>query len=136
MLTVLEKVDLLRKAAIFCGVPTPGLARVAAIANEVTFAPKQMLYREDSPADSMFFLLDGEVELLRSKHRTQINGQGQVLGAVALLAGGTHAESAVAAQPTCTLQLDRQEFFDAMAEDFNVTRGVLQALAGLAAGAR
>jgi len=135
MLTLLEKVDLLRKTALFGGIPTPALACVAAVANEVTFAPNQMLYQADTAADSMFLLLDGEVELLRSERKTHLDGQGQVLGALALLAGGTYPESALATHPTNTLQLERQDFLDAMAEDFSVTRGVLKALAGMAAGA-
>lgn len=134
MLTILEKVDILRKSALFAGVPTPALARVAAVANEVTFAPNQILYQADTPADSMFLLLDGEVELVRSEHRTPFDGHGQVLGALALLADGTHAESALATHPTSTLQIDRQDFLDVMAEDFDVTRGMLKALAAMAAG--
>jgi AAA family ATP:ADP antiporter len=135
MLTTVEKVDLLRRAAIFRHVPTPGLTRVAAIANEVDFAPRQVLYEENSPADSMFFMLQGEVELARLDRKTRTDGQGQVLGGLAILAGGTHAELAMATQPTRVLQIDRQDLLDAMAEDFSVTRGVLKALAGMAAGA-
>ncbi|HTG60194.1 MAG TPA: Npt1/Npt2 family nucleotide transporter [Terriglobia bacterium] len=135
MLTILEKVDLLRKALMFRDIPTPGLARVAAISNEVTFAPNQILYEEDSPADSMFFMLEGEVELARSDRKTQIDGQGPLLGGLAVLAGEIHAERAIATQPTRILQIDRQDLLDAMAEDFSVTRGVLKALASMAAGA-
>ena len=135
MLTVLEKVDLLRKAAMFRCISTAGLARVAAIANEVTFAPSQSVYQEDTPADSMFFLLDGEVELARSERRLQMAGTGQVLGALGLLGGGTYTESALALQATHALHIERQDFFDAMAEDFSVTRGVLKALASMATGA-
>jgi AAA family ATP:ADP antiporter len=135
MLTVLEKVDLLRKTSMFGGIPTPGLARVAAIANEATFVLNQMLYQEDTAADSMFLLLEGEVELVRGTHKIQMDGRGQVLGALALFAGKTYAESAVATRATRALQIDRQDFFDAMTEDFDVTRGVLKALASMAAEA-
>ena len=134
MLTVLEKADLLRKTSMFGDIPTPGLARVAAIANEATFVLNQMLYQEGTSADSMFLLLEGEVELVRVTRKAQIDGQGQVVGALALLAGKTYVESAVATRATRVLQIDRQDFFDAMAEDFNVTRGMLKALAAMAAG--
>jgi len=134
MLTVLEKADLLRKTSMFGDIPTPGLARVAAIANEATFVLNQMLYQEGTSADSMFLLLEGEVELVRGTRKAQIDGQGQVVGALALLAGKTYVESAVATRATRVLQIDRQDFFDAMAEDFNVTRGMLKALAAMAAG--
>jgi ATP:ADP antiporter, AAA family len=135
MLSILEKVEFLRKAVMLRDVPTPGLARVAAISNEVTFAPNQMLYEENSPADSMFLMLEGEVELARSDRRTRIDGQGQLLGGLAILAGGTHADLAIATQPTRVLQIDRQDLLDTLAEDFSVARGVLKALASMAAGA-
>jgi ATP:ADP antiporter, AAA family len=135
MLSILEKVDLLRKAVILRDVPTPGLARVAAISNELTFAPNQMLYEENGAADSMFFMLEGEVELTGSDRKTRIEGQGKVLGGLAILAGGIHTEVARATQPTRVLQIDRQDLLDAMAEDFSITRGLLKALACLAAGA-
>jgi len=136
MLSTLEKVDLLRKAVMLRDVPTPGLSRVAAISNEETFVPNQMLYEENSPADSMFFMLEGEVELVRSDRRTRIDGQGQLLGGLAILAGGTYAELAIATQPTRVLRIDRQDLLDTMAEDFSVARGVLKALASMAVGAR
>ncbi len=131
MTTVLENVDLLRKAAIFQEISTQSLVRVAAITSELRWVPQQVLYQEDSPAESMFLLLEGEVEL-RSAKMAQRRGENQVIGALAALGGGTHTESAVATQATRALRIDMEDFFDAMAEDFNVTRGILKALAGLA----
>lgn len=134
MLTVLEKVDWLQKASLFHEVPTESLARVAAIAQEVGFEAHQALFRENDAADSMFVLLEGEVTLARDGRETQKLSAPQALGALALLAGKPQPESATATQPTRTLQIDQQEFYDAMAEDFNVTRGILRALVTWAGG--
>ena len=131
MATVLENVDVLRKAAIFQAISTQSLVRVAAITSELSWVPHQVLYQEDSPAESMFLLLEGEVEL-RSAKMAYRRGENQVIGALAALGGGTHTESAVATQATRALRIDMEDFFDTMAEDFNVTRGILKALAGLA----
>jgi CRP-like cAMP-binding protein len=136
MLTILEKVNLLQKAPIFQGVPTESLARVAGIAQEVSFEPRQLLFSENDGADAMFFLLDGQVELLRSARDPRQVGAHQVVGALAMLAGEPQPESAMATQPTRTLRIDQQEFYDAMAEDFNITRGIMSALVRLAADAR
>ena len=43
-------------------------------------------------------------------------------------------ESAVASQPVRALRIEQQDFYDAMAEDFHLTRGVLRALVGMAVG--
>ena len=135
MLTVLEKVELLRNAPLFQSLPTQSLVRVAAIANELNWAPQQVVYQENSPAESIIFLVEGELELMRGGKVVGRRGQHQVLGSMAALASGSHSESAVVSQPTRALRMDREEFFDAMAEDFRVARGIVKALAGMANGA-
>jgi AAA family ATP:ADP antiporter len=135
MLTILEKVDLLRTAALFQALPTQSLVRVAAIASELSWAPQQVVYQENSPAESIFFLLEGEVELRRTGKAILRQGSNQMLGSLAVLASGSHPESAVVSQPTRALRVDREELFEAMAEDFRVARGIVKALAGMANGA-
>jgi CRP/FNR family cyclic AMP-dependent transcriptional regulator len=133
MLTTLEKVDMLRKAQIFQGVPTESLARVAAIAQEVGFEVHQQLFSAGDAADSMFVLLEGQVALVREGRETDKLSPYEVVGAQALLAGDSQPVSAVTAGPLRALRIDQQDFYDAMAEDFNITRGILRALVGSAA---
>jgi hypothetical protein len=133
MLTVMEKVELLRNAPLFQGLPTQSLVRVAAIAYELNWAPQQLVYQENSPAESIFFLLEGEVDLLRAGKSCGRLGHYQVLGSLAALAHGSHTESAVVSRPARALRMDREEFFDAMAEDFRVAQGIVKALAGMIA---
>ena len=127
MLTILERVDLLRKVANFRFIPTQDLARVASAASEVSFDAQQSLYGRNSPPDSMFLLLEGDVELLEGERQRKV-GEGQVVGAAALLADEPHAESVVAATPLRALQIDQQGLFEAMSENFAITRGIVKAL--------
>jgi CRP-like cAMP-binding protein len=127
MLTVLERVDLLRKGATFRFIPTQDLARVASAAREVSFDVRQTLYSRNSAPDSMFLLLEGDVELLEGGRQRSV-GEGQVVGAAALLADEPHSESAVAATHVRAIQIDQQGLFDAMAENFAITRGIVKAL--------
>ncbi len=135
MLTVLEKVNILQKAPLFHEVPTESLARLAALAQEVRYEAGSLLYRENDAADSMFALMEGEVVLLRNGQETEKLAPPSEVGALTLLADQPQPDSARATQPTLALQLDQQEFYDAMAEDFNLTRGILRALARSAATA-
>lgn len=134
MLTVLEKVDLLQKVPMFHGVRTESLARVAALAQEVSFEARQMLFSENEAADTMFLLLEGEIALMSNEQQNHTVGANQLVGALALLAGEPRPATAVAVKPSRALQIDQQEFYEAMAEDFNITRGVLRALVRLGAG--
>jgi len=134
MLTVLEKVDLLQKAKILASIPTESLTRVAAIAQEVSFEARQLLFSEKDAADAMFVLLEGEVALLRKGQQTQKVVPPEGVGILALLAGDSQPESAMTTQPVRALRIDQQDLYDAMVEDFNITRGILRALVGFAAG--
>jgi CRP-like cAMP-binding protein len=135
MLTILEKADLLQGAEFFCEVRTQSLARVAAIAQEVHFELHQRLYAQDEAADAMFVVLEGEVS-----YSTGIGTESgrlrafQSAGALALFANQPQGETATATRPVRALRIEQQDLFDAMAEDFGITRGILSFLAGLAAG--
>jgi CRP-like cAMP-binding protein len=129
MLTTMEKVDLLQNAELFREVRTESLARVAAIAQEETFVTRQVLYSENEAADSMFVLLDGEVMLTAAGREEVRLKEFQVAGALSLFADLPQAETARASQPTRTLRLGQQDLLDVMAEDFQITRGILRALA-------
>ena len=134
MLTIMEKVDLLQNAAIFCEVRTQSLARVAAIAQEVCFEACQPLFNENDAAVAMYVLLEGEAILTRAGREERRLGKLQLAGGLSLLANVPQMESARADQPIRALRIGQQDFYDAMAEDFNITRGILRALACLAAG--
>jgi CRP-like cAMP-binding protein len=134
MLTVMEKVTFLHTVEAFQSVPTQSLARVAAIAQEVDYEAHQALYNHNESADSMFVLLEGEVVLLRPGHEGRKQGPGQVAGLLAVLAGEAEQESALATQHVRALRLDQEEFYDAMAEDFSLTLGILREVVRRAAG--
>jgi len=132
MLTILEKVDVLQNAEIFRDVRTQSLARVAGFAQETGFKARQRLYSENETADSLYVLLEGEVALIRPGREERRRTRFQVAGALALLASLPQMETTIAVQAVRALHIRQQDLFDAMAEDFNLTRGILRALAALA----
>ncbi len=136
MLTVLEKVDLLQNVEIFREVRTESLARVAGIAQEISFDAHQLLYAEHEAADAMFVLLEGEAVLVRSGREESRLAGFQAAGARALLADRPQAETARAVGPVRALRIGQQDLHDIMAEDFHVTRGILRALIDTAAASR
>jgi CRP-like cAMP-binding protein len=133
MLTILEKADLLQNAEIFCEIRTQSLARVAAIAQEVHFEARHRLFAVDEAPDAMFVCLEGEVTLTRVGVEERRLSTLQTVGSLTLLANQTQTETAVATQAVRALRISQQDLFDAMAEDFSITRGILRALADKAA---
>ena len=133
MLTILEKADLLQSVEIFRDIRTQSLARVAAIAEEVHFEVHQRLFMENEAADAMFVILAGEVALIRGGIEERKLTESQIAGALALVANQPQAETAAATQMVHALRISQQDLFDAMTEDFGITRGILRSLAVKAA---
>ena len=131
MLTILEKADLLQSAELFGEVRTQSLARVAAISAEVSFDARQRLFSENDPPDVLFVVLEGEVTLTRNGTVERKLSKFHSPGALAVLANQPQMETATAGQTVRALRIGQEALFDAMAEDFNITRGILRALAAM-----
>jgi CRP-like cAMP-binding protein len=131
MLTTLEKVDLLQHVRIFREIPTESLVRIAAIAQEVEFKDRQLLFDENGAAEAMFVLLKGQVTLTCEMQDERRLGEMQTVGEMALLADLAETETARACRPTVALKISHEAFYEAMAEDINVVRGILRALIGM-----
>jgi CRP-like cAMP-binding protein len=136
MLTILEKADLLHEAELFCHVRTRSLARIAAIAEELGCEPRQKLFSEHENPDVLFVILEGEIAVSRNGSAERSLKRFQCAGAMAVLGNHPQAETAVTSTPTRVLRIDQESLFDAMAEDFNITRGILQALVRMAGPSR
>jgi CRP-like cAMP-binding protein len=134
MLTLLEKVSLLQKAPVFQWIRTESLGRVAGVAHETGFEARHTLFRESDNPDTMYFILEGEVSVLQNGQEKKKLGTSSVAGVRAVLAGEPYPSSAIATQAVKALRIDQQDFFDVMAEDFDVTKGILKALVALTAG--
>lgn len=127
-LSVLEKVDQLKKVPIFQDVRTESLGRLAAVTEEVTFRPNDVLYRENEAAEGLYVILEGEIAVSRDGQEMGRLRPNELAGVLGALAGEAQPETATAARFTRTLKLDQQDFYDAMADDFHITRGILRGL--------
>jgi CRP-like cAMP-binding protein len=131
MLTTLEKVDLLQHVYIFKDIPTESLLRIAAIAQEVQFESRQVLFSEHASSDVMFVLLKGEISLTTAGQKERRLASYETAGDLTLLAGHPQKETASTRESTTVLRIGREDLYEAMAEDIYITRGILRALVEL-----
>jgi CRP-like cAMP-binding protein len=80
------KIALLRKVPLFERVSQKELARIAAIASEVSYPQGVALLREGTRDDGFFILLQGEVDVRRGVRLLQTLKRGQFFGEIGLLA--------------------------------------------------
>jgi formate hydrogenlyase transcriptional activator len=130
MLSVVEKVMFLQHVDVFSEVPTEELAFLAGIVEEKSFAKGEIIYGELDPSDSMYLVVSGKVRLHRDGKEVATAGENEAFGTWALFDDEPRLLSATALAETLTLRIDKEAFIDLLADNVQITRGVLKAIVG------
>jgi AAA family ATP:ADP antiporter len=129
-MTLLDRAVALRGVDAFRGVTTDQLALIAAIAHERVLPEGSLLFDEGAPPDSLFVVLDGSVALTRQGAPMGTVGGGEALGTWSLLDDEPRSARAIAAAPVRVLAIDREDFFDVLAEHSEISRSLMRDLVG------
>ena len=129
MLTTIEKAILLERVEQFATIDSEQLAAIASIAEELTIADGDVVYRENDPGEAMYQVVDGEIVLRRGDVEIARASAGEPFGAWALFEAESRMVTAVAAADCRLLRIDRDDFADLMAEDVVVAQSLLRSVA-------
>ena len=127
-MTTIEKVIALQDVDIFSQVSTEELAYLAAIATEHRYTAGAVIYNEKDAADSMYLVVDGRVRLHKEELDITESGPGQAFGTWALFDEEPRVSAATALDEVMVLRLDKDDFIDLLADNVEITQGVLKAL--------
>ena len=128
MLSVVEKVIFLQNVDVFSEVPTEQLAFLAAVAEEVDGEAGERLYGEDEPSDCMYLVLQGAVRLHRGNTDVTIAKSKEAFGTWALFDDEPRVVAATCTEPTRLLRVDKDDFIEVLADNVQITQGVLKAI--------
>lgn len=128
MLTTIERVLALQKNPIFAEIATDGLAHLAAIADEVEFNAKDILFDEGSVPDACYLILAGSVELTRSGTAALAVGPGDDLGVWALFDNEPHVYAARAVENTHALRITQDDFYDLLSDHTEIIQSLFKTL--------
>jgi ATP/ADP translocase/HEAT repeat protein len=120
---LLQNIDLLRDA------PTAQLALVATIATEVDVEPGTRLLEQGKPADALYVVVRGRVELEGRTDESLVAEEGEAFGTWALIETAPSLVDATASEPTHLLRIRRPDFSDLLADYPELGLGLLQGLA-------
>jgi CRP-like cAMP-binding protein len=126
MLTIIEKVIFLQNVEVFTEVPTEDLAYLAAITEEVTYNKGEDIYKEDAPSDALYIVLEGKVRLHRDGKEIMIADEKKAFGTWALFDEAPRVVTATPLSECRLLQIDREDFFDLLADHIQITQGVFK----------
>ena len=127
-LTTLEKAIRLQKVELFSDMETDALALAASIANQIECAPGTVLFKENGAADALFVVLEGRIKLTRGSREIFAAGAGDTLGNWALFDDQPSVATAMCAEETALLKIERDDFFDLLADNADMTQKMFKAL--------
>ena len=129
MLMTLEKALLLRQVRIFAETQDHSLAGIAAVMDEITVAPGEMIIEQGEWGTSLYVVVSGAVRVLVGGTRVAELGPGQVFGELAALDPEPRTATIVAGDGEVhLLRLEREELFDLMTEEIEVAYGIVRYL--------
>ena len=128
MLTTIEKVIMLQEIDVFEHLTTDDLTFLASIAEEMEYSEGAVVFNEGGIPDSMFYVLEGKVRLHRGKEELMAAGKNDTFGTWALFDDEPRVATATAMEYTSVLRIDKEDFFDLLADNVRITQGVMKAL--------
>lgn len=123
----IETVVVLQSSDFFSACTAEEVLRIAAIAHEALIAPGEELFRERDPAETLYCIVRGEVEV-RTRNATEIVGPLQALGLLDLLSGRLHSGTAVAKTQALVLAIQADDFFDLLSNNIDVVKSLFRHL--------
>ncbi len=129
MYSIIEKVIFLQDIDVFKEVRVDDLAHLAVIAEEINFLPGNNLYELNESADSLYLVLRGKVRLHTNGEEIGVIGNREALGTWALFDNEARVATATALEPTETLRIAREDFYDMLADHVRIAEAVLKSLA-------
>ena len=127
-LNIVEKVIALEAVDLLRNLKPDQLARIATIAREVAFPPGSVLLDPKKNLDALFIILEGEVEVRTPDGVSTRAVRNDVLGAWALFDPEPLDITAQAAQDTKVLRIGRDDFYDLLSDNMEITASIFAIL--------
>jgi CRP-like cAMP-binding protein len=123
------KIDLLRKVPLFERVPRRELAKIAALATEVSYPQGVALLHMGSHDDGFFILLNGEVDVRQGARLLETLRRGQFFGEIGLLANIARTATVTTGTQVDVLRINGRDFRELLKESPTLALKVLEAVA-------
>jgi flavin reductase (DIM6/NTAB) family NADH-FMN oxidoreductase RutF len=113
---------------VFAKLPTALLEPILARGEERTYGDGETLMQLGERADALYLLLEGHVRVERPGRMTRLSA-GDVVGEIAVLAGGPRTANVFADGPVRAVRLSREALIAALEADSRAAIGLIEVLA-------
>ncbi len=128
MLSIIEKVLILKTVDIFTNTPSSILASMAELLVEVNVTENETIFEMGDVGDSLYIVVTGKVKVHNEGVLLNYLEPGQVFGEMALLDAEARSASVTAVESSLLLKLDQAPFYELMADHHDISRGIIQVL--------
>ncbi len=129
MLSIIERVLILKTVGIFGDTPDHLLAEVADLLEEQYLNANETFITKGDPATCMYIIVNGEVSVHDGDHELNQLGPRDIVGEMAILDATPRSASVTTIESTHLLKLDRTPFFELIADRAEVAQGIIRVLA-------
>ncbi len=129
MLTPVERVMILKNIDLLANVGPRLLVPLAEITREQEIWKGQTIYEERDPADALYVVVEGRVELATGDRVLSEVGPGQAFGTWSLIDDSERGQRAACLEDGFVLTLLREDFYEVAAHDLTLLRELLRLLA-------
>jgi CRP/FNR family transcriptional regulator, cyclic AMP receptor protein len=128
LISTVEKVLFLKSIDLFSQIPGEDLVRVAQIAEEVDFEPKETLISEGELGDSLYLIVDGRVQVFKGTRLVVELGERECVGEMAILDSEPRSATVRASTHVVALKIEREDFYDLITEKLEIAQGIIKVL--------
>jgi hypothetical protein len=129
MLTPVERVLVLKGADLLKDVGPRHLLGLANVAREIEIFQGERIYDETDPADALYIVVEGKVELHSGGRKMSEVGPGEAFGTWSLVDDSERGHRAECVEDGLALALHRDEFYDIAAGDLALLQELVRVLA-------
>ena len=122
----IEKVLLLRSATLLRHCNAEAVVRLASIAAERRFEEGDTIYAVGDPADAIYIVVTGRVAIEDAGDGERSLGPRDMFGVDEILSGRLRGARARAQEPTVTLALLADDFFDLLSHDIEIVKALFR----------
>ena len=123
--TTIDRVMALKAIDLFQAVPAEELVHLARVISERCFSRGEPLFSEGDPPGPLYIPLDGRVALQRGGNPAGEVPAGSPIGTWSLFDEQPRTHGAVALEDLCALVVEREDFYDVLAENIEILRSLV-----------
>ena len=127
-LSTLDRAIKLQKVELFSELETELLALIGSVAEQVYVEPGETIVKQGSALEALHVVLAGSIQMVRDGKTLFAVGEGDTIGNWALFDRQPSVVTATAVEPTWLLKIEREKFYDLLADHSEMTRELFFAL--------